>query len=59
MSFVVCGLMMNVLKLNWKVCVYVNIGCFFLVALWLYLKADEIDMSRKNTREDGSEPSFF
>ena len=58
-SFVVCGLIMNALKWDWKICVYVNVGGFFLVSLWLYLAADEIDMSKKNAREDGSEPSFF
>ena len=37
----------------------VNMACFFLVALGLYLTADEIDMSKKNAREDGSQPPFF
>ena len=58
-SYIASGLMMNTFGWSWKVCVFVNMGCFFAVALGLYLTADEIDMSKKNLREDGSEPSFF
>ena len=58
-SFIASGLMMNSFHWNWKICALVNIGCFFIIALGMYLTADEIDMSKRNTREDGSEPSFF
>ena len=53
------GLMMNTFHWDWKICVLINIGCFFIVALLLYLTADEVDMPNKNVREDGSKPGLF